>query len=115
MRDGFWCLPGLLPFKGREGYHCMMRIQFLRRTLFLVSLSLALAASALTAVSVSGAAAKFFDDDPIAREPETRDASKAEEWDIDLVWDLALNLFSRPGDSTPNVRAQNINTIDEVP
>ena len=29
--------------------------------------------------------------------------------------DLATNLFGRPGDSTPNVRARNINTIDEVP
>ena len=27
----------------------------------------------------------------------------------------ALNLFSRPGDPTPDVRAQNVNTIDEVP
>ena len=32
-----------------------------------------------------------------------------------MIIDLATNLFGRPGDSTPNVRARNINTIDEVP
>src|SRR4029079_2060147 len=47
--------------------------------------------------------------------PETRDASKAQPWDIDLVWDLAYNLFTRPGDPDLNVRAKNVNTIDEVP
>ena len=36
-------------------------------------------------------------------------------WDIDLALDLAANLFGRPGDKTPDVRAQNVNTIDEVP
>ena len=29
--------------------------------------------------------------------------------------DLTVNLFGRPGDSTPNVRARNVNTVDEVP
>ena len=38
-----------------------------------------------------------------------------QEWDIDLFIDLAINLFGRPGDSTPDVRARNVNTIDEVP
>ena len=52
---------------------------------------------------------------PIAREPETQDASKVAPWDIDLFVDLAINLFGRPGDSTADVRAQSINTIDEVP
>ena len=63
----------------------------------------------------SGASRKFFDDDPLVREPETQDASKVAEWDIDLVFDLADNLFGRPGDPTPDVRARNVNTIDEVP
>ena len=63
----------------------------------------------------SGAGRRFFDDDPLQREPDTQDASKVQEWEIDLVIDLAMNLFGRPGDPTPNVRAQNVNTIDEVP
>ena len=52
---------------------------------------------------------------PLTREPETQDASTAQEQEIDLFFDLAMNLFGKPGDQTPNVRARNINTIDEVP
>ena len=37
------------------------------------------------------------------------------EREIDLEYDTLENLFSWPGDQTPNVRAQNLNTIDEVP
>ncbi len=69
----------------------------------------------MASISPSGNGRKFYDDDPIDREPETQDASGVQEWDIDLFYDLAENLFGRPGDSTPNVRARNINTIDEVP
>ena len=58
---------------------------------------------------------KFLPDDPLLREPETQDASKIQSWDIGLTADLTLNLFGKPGDPTPNVKAQNINTIDEVP
>lgn len=58
---------------------------------------------------------KFYSDDPLTREPETQDASKVQEWEIGLVADLTLNLFGKPGDPTPGVRAQNVNTIDEVP
>ncbi len=71
----------------------------------------------LLAVAASSPAAgqrKFYADDPIAREPETKDASGAQPRDIHLSYDLGLNLFTRPGDPRM-VRAQNINTIDEVP
>ncbi len=80
--------------------------------LTLVVLTAILAAGSWTA---RGASQRFYKDDPIAREPETQDASKVAEWEIDLAADLLLNLFARPGDPTPNVRAKNINTIDEVP
>jgi hypothetical protein len=69
----------------------------------------------LSSPTSRGAQPKFFDDDPIQREPETQDASKVSEWEIDLFVDLTTNLFGRPGDPRSNVRAQNINTIDEVP
>ena len=49
------------------------------------------------------------------REPDSRDASNVEPWDIDLAVDLAINLFGHPGDPARDVRARNINTIDEVP
>lgn len=58
---------------------------------------------------------KFYSDDPLSKERDTQDASGAKPVEIDLVYDLAENLFSKPGDKTVNVRAQNINTIDEVP
>jgi hypothetical protein len=76
---------------------------------------IALAVWAAQPFGATGAAPKFYDDDPIAREPETQDASNVQEWEIDLAADLLLSLFSKPGDPTPNVRAQNINSIDEVP
>lgn len=72
-------------------------------------------ASLLSPSALRGAAPKFYGDDPLQREPETQDASKVQPWDIDLIWDLAENLFGRPGDPAPNVRARNVNTIDEVP
>jgi hypothetical protein len=56
----------------------------------------------------------FRDDDPLAREPETQDASGVSAWTVDLFIDLAVNLFGWPGDSAHR-RAQNVNTIDEVP
>ena len=65
--------------------------------------------------SSSGTSRKFYNDDPLAREPESQDASKVASWDIDLVYDLAENLFARPGDRGPAPRAGNVNTIDEVP
>ena len=41
---------------------------------------------------------KFMSDDPLQREPDTQDASKVQEWDIGLLADLTMNLFTRPGD-----------------
>jgi hypothetical protein len=67
------------------------------------------------AVAVSTAGRKFYDDDPIAREPETQDASGVGNREIDLIFDLSLNLFGHPGDTSANVRAGDVNTIDEVP
>ncbi len=63
----------------------------------------------------AGADSKFYSDDPILQESDPEDASGTKESEIDLVYDLMENLFSKPGDKTPNVRAQNINTVDEVP
>ena len=37
------------------------------------------------------------------------------ERDIDLIVDTFENSFYWPGDRTPDVRAQNVNTLDEVP
>jgi hypothetical protein len=73
-----------------------------------------LAGALLITVTSSGNGRKFFDDDPLDREPETQDASGVGDREIDLFYDLAENLFGNPGDSTPDLRARSINSVDEV-
>ena len=58
---------------------------------------------------------RFYRDDPIANIVDSQDASKVEARDIDLTYDTLENSFSWPGDRTLDVRAQNLNTADEVP
>jgi hypothetical protein len=82
---------------------------------WLIRSALALAGAVLLTVTSSGTGRKFYDDDPIAHEPETQDASAAAEQEIDLIYDLAQNLATRPGDSARDVPAGNVNTIGEVP
>jgi hypothetical protein len=82
---------------------------------FLTLATVAIAVSLAAAATLTGAGQTFYRDDPLMREPDTQDAKDAQPFEIDLVWDLALNLFGNPGDQTPNVKAQNVNTIDEVP
>ena len=86
------------------------RIRFALRTLVLLA-----GAVILLTFSPQGATVRFHSDDPLGREPETQDASRAQPWEIDLFWDLALNLFGSPGDPATGVKAQNVSTIDEVP
>jgi hypothetical protein len=74
-----------------------------------------LAFVSLLTVAPHGSSVRFYRDDPLQREPETQDASSVREWEIDLFWDLAENVFGNPGDRTPNVKARNVNTVDEVP
>src|SRR5581483_7283422 len=69
----------------------------------------------LAAVRVSTRGLRFYDDDPIAREPESRDASGAAEYDIELFYEYAYNLFVAARRTPSETRALNINTIDEVP
>jgi hypothetical protein len=60
-------------------------------------------------------AQRFFSDDPLAREPETQDASGAQPWDIGLFYELSRNLFVVSRHSASNMRAGDVNTVDEVP
>jgi hypothetical protein len=74
------------------------------------------AALALAFVFGAGAAGKkFYPDDPIARVVDSQDASAVKERSINLLYDTIENSFHVPGDRTPDVRAQNVNTVDEVP
>ena len=82
-----------------------------RAVLLVVCASLLLSAR----IPLSGAGPRFYDDDPLTQEPETQDASGVRPREIDLVADALLNLFTRPGDPSPDVRARDVNTSDEVP
>ncbi len=67
------------------------------------------------AAAVSTQRPRFYPDDPIARDPESQDASKAKPYEIEQMYEMVVNLFVTPGHQPSNTRAQNINTIDEVP
>jgi hypothetical protein len=58
---------------------------------------------------------RFYPDDPIAREPESQDASKAAPYEIKSIYEMSYNLFVTAGYQPSGLRAQNINTVDEVP
>jgi hypothetical protein len=57
---------------------------------------------------------RFYPDDPIARDPETQDASGVGKTRVSSTYDLVENSFGDAGDKERK-RAVNINTIDEVP
>jgi hypothetical protein len=76
---------------------------------------LAIAASLLVLGELSAATKRFYPDDPITREPESRDASGAQPVDIGLMFELSYNLFVAADHVPSNTRAGNVNTIDEVP
>src|SRR5437773_5232132 len=83
------------------------------RIALLVGVGLSIAAT--QGAQLRGATPRFYRDDPLMREPETADAAHVAKQEIDLLPDLMLNLFTKPGDREPNVRARDINTIDDVP
>ena len=75
-----------------------------------------LAALSLVALTLDAAQApRFFADDPLAREPESQDASGAAPSDVGLFYDIAFDLFATARRDARNIRAGNVNTIDEVP
>ena len=77
------------------------------------SLSAAVMVATLAGVATQGP--RFYDDDPLAREPESQDASGAEPVDLGLLFDLSYDLFVTSTRQPSNTRALNINTIEEVP
>jgi len=74
-------------------------------------------ASTLSALgsSVFTASPHFYRDDPIAREPESQDASGAAPSEIGQIYEMAYNLIAQPRYKPSGLRAQNLNTVDEVP
>jgi len=77
-------------------------------------LILVVAAVGLLVTTASTKSPHFYPDDPIAREPESQDASKAQEYEIGSLFEMTHNLFVTAGYKPTGLRAKNINTIDEV-
>jgi hypothetical protein len=80
--------------------------------------AIAIAAAIAVTLSLTAGAQKaphFYPDDPIAREPETQDASKAQPYQITSMYEMLYNLFVTADYKPSGTRARNINTIDEVP
>jgi hypothetical protein len=72
--------------------------------------------AAVSALAITAAPAqRFFPDDPLAKEPESQDASAAKPADVGLFYDIAFDLFATSRREPSNTRAGNVNTIDEVP
>jgi hypothetical protein len=65
--------------------------------------------------SLSATGPRFYRDDPIVREPEPQDARGAARSEVDLMYELTYNLFALRRSEPSGLRAQNVNTIDDVP
>src|SRR5215813_8637295 len=79
-----------------------------------LALAIVLACGALT-MAGRGATPAFFPDDPIQVDDDRAfDAGKAIAIGGSNAYDFAENTFLKPGD-TSDIRAVNVNTIDEVP
>ena len=73
-----------------------------------------LAMAATLTMLGSAATPKFFNDDPVWVERDTQDASSMKPLDVDLIVDLTYNVI-KGADDIVDVRAQNVNTVDEAP
>jgi hypothetical protein len=74
-----------------------------------------MAASLAMIATIRGAAPRFYPDDPIAVDNDRLiQVTKAHKIDLDDYYDFLKNTFAAPGDHR-NVRAVNVNTLDEVP
>jgi hypothetical protein len=85
------------------------------RTRILAVVALVFAGAIAGFGSASATSPRFYSDDPLLREPEPQDAGGAAPSWLDLMYELSYNLFALPGRKPSGVRAQNVNTIDEVP
>ncbi len=81
-------------------------------------LGVALVASLWSIASIAGmrgAAPRFYPDDPLAVDNDrVIDVPAPQKIDLDDYYDFLENSFGKPGDRS-NVRAANVNTLDEVP
>ena len=74
-----------------------------------------LAVIGLAAAAISAQRPRFYPDDPLVRQPESQDAAKAGSYQRPDLYEQFVNLFATPRYKPSGRRAQNVNTIDEVP
>jgi hypothetical protein len=63
-------------------------------------------------------ARKFFDDDPLLRQPKPLPVGEVRRRKTSEIYDFLKNTFGKPGEhfpATQPIRAMDINTVDEVP
>jgi hypothetical protein len=68
----------------------------------------------VTAMAMASSQPKFFPDDPLWIDPESEDASAVASRDVPEGFDFVANSLLNAGESA-DVRALNVNTLDEVP
>jgi hypothetical protein len=82
----------------------------------LITICLAIASAMLISeVPTATRTPHFYGDDPLVREPASQNASGAAMSEIGDLYEMVYNLFVQPGYTPSGARAQDINTIDEVP
>jgi hypothetical protein len=79
------------------------------------ALMLVAATIALLSTAASTETLRFYPDDPIRRAPESQNAAGATRYEIQSLYEMTHNLFVTARYKPSGTRAQNINTIDEVP
>jgi len=85
------------------------------RTKLSICLAFVFAAAFSGLGSATATSPHFYRDDPIGREPESQDASRAAPSEIGDLYEMTYNLFAQPRYKPSGRRAQNLNTLDEVP
>jgi hypothetical protein len=79
------------------------------------AIACALVASLWMIAEIRSASPRFYPDDPITVDNDRLiDVKTAHKIDLDDYYDFLKNTFGRPGDRR-NVRAVNVNTLDDVP
>jgi hypothetical protein len=73
------------------------------------------AAGFLTGMPIDGAAPRFYPDDPVAVSRDTQDAARVTPFEVDPDYDAVESMFVDAGDAARDVRALDLNTIDELP
>jgi hypothetical protein len=71
--------------------------------------------ASVLAIQLAAGDHTFYPDDPVSIVVDSQDASGVQAREIDVVYDTFENSFAWRGDRAADVRAQNLNTIDEVP